>query len=263
MLTLLLAGSTMSFAAEPAPQVDDPTAKQVEQLATEAMAAYQGADYKRSYALFKQAYELRQVGALLYNMAKSQDKLGNVKETLELYRRYRDSTDADPSLMPKVATRIKALEAAERLARQSAEVARTPPDAEDTMAPMSHRAFSKAEMIARALRRRERIAAWTLFGVAIASGVVAVGVGSAALSVRSELLANAQLEATQDELAQRSRRYAAAADGMIGLAAASIVASGALLYLGYRQSPAPKRASLRPSIGPIENGVAVGLGGSF
>jgi tetratricopeptide (TPR) repeat protein len=219
------------------------------------MAAYQGADYKRSYALFKQAYELRQVGALLYNMGKSQDKLGNVKEALELYRRYRDSTDADANLIAKVTNRIKALEAAERLARQSAEAARTPPDSEDVIAPMSRRAFSKAEMVARARRRDERIAAWTLFGVAMASGAVAIGVGSTAQSVRAQLLANAQLEATQDELAQRSHRFGVAADGMIALAAASIVTSGVLLYLGYREVPGGKRASLRL--------VPIGLGGTF
>jgi hypothetical protein len=253
------------FAAEPTAPPEDQIAKQVEQIATEAMTAYQGADYKRSYALFKQAYELRQVGALLYNMAKSQDKLGSVKEALELYQRYRDSTDADPNLLPKVTTRINALEAAERLARQTAAAARTPPDNEDAIATMSHRALSKAEMIQRARRRSERIAAWTLFGVGIAGGAIAIGMGSAALSVRSQLLESAQLEATQDELAQRSRRYAAAADGMIALAAASLVASGVLFYFGYRESPPPKRVSIRlvPSFAPLVDGGAMGLGGVF
>ena len=61
-----------------------------------------GADYNRAVELLTRAYEIRQVPALLYNLAKAYDKLGDVEHAYDTYRRYADSADADPKLKAQV-----------------------------------------------------------------------------------------------------------------------------------------------------------------
>ena len=83
---------------------------QVERLAADAVSAYKVADYNRAVELLSRAYEIRQVPALLYNMAKAYDKLGDVEHAYDAYRRYSDSADADPRLKSKADARLVVLE---------------------------------------------------------------------------------------------------------------------------------------------------------
>src|SRR6476660_2677301 len=83
---------------------------QVERLATEAVNAYRGADYNRAVELLNRAYEIRQVPALLYNLAKAYDKLGDVDHAWDAYRRYSDSADADPRMKAKADSRLVVLD---------------------------------------------------------------------------------------------------------------------------------------------------------
>src|SRR5689334_6949162 len=79
-------------------------------MATEAITAYKGADYNRAVELLTRAYEIRQVPALLYNLAKAYDKLGDVDKAYDAYRRYASSADADPKLKEKAESRLATLE---------------------------------------------------------------------------------------------------------------------------------------------------------
>src|SRR5689334_11838211 len=83
---------------------------QVERLAADAVNAYRGADYNRAVELLTRAYEIRQVPALLYNLAKAYDKLGDVDRAYDAYRRYSDSADAEPRLRNKADARLAVLE---------------------------------------------------------------------------------------------------------------------------------------------------------
>ena len=101
---------------------------QVERLASEAVNAYRGADYNRAVELLTRAYEIRQVPALLYNLAKAYDKLGDVDHACDAYRRYADSADADPKLKAKADARLVVLDEIRRkkaaaAARRRAEAA--------------------------------------------------------------------------------------------------------------------------------------------
>ena len=79
---------------------------QVERLAAEAVNAYKGADYKRAVELLQQAYEIRQVPALLYNLAKAYDKLGDIEHAYDSYRLLRRFGGADPKLKAKAEARL-------------------------------------------------------------------------------------------------------------------------------------------------------------
>src|SRR5438046_1293943 len=92
----------------------EPAAAQVERLAREASIAFRGADYQRAVELLERAYQIRQVANILYNIARSYDKLGQTDKAVEYYRRYADSSDADPKLKMKAEARLVAYEEAHR-----------------------------------------------------------------------------------------------------------------------------------------------------
>src|SRR5262245_2799000 len=89
-------------------------AAQVERLAKEAAIAFKGADYQRAVELLERAYQIRQVANILYNIARSYDKLGEVEKAIEHYRRYADSSDADPKLKAKAEARLQSYEESHR-----------------------------------------------------------------------------------------------------------------------------------------------------
>ena len=106
--------AVMVVAATPGRARAESAEAQVERLAAEAVNAYRVADYNRAVELLSRAYDIRQVPALLYNMAKAYDKLGDIDRACEIYRRYADSADADPRLKAKAEARLVILEDARR-----------------------------------------------------------------------------------------------------------------------------------------------------
>src|SRR5205814_1636461 len=56
------------------------------------------------------AYAIRPLPALLYNLAKAYDKLGEVDKAYDSYRKYVDSGEAEPKLEEKAKARMQVLE---------------------------------------------------------------------------------------------------------------------------------------------------------
>src|SRR4051794_31468707 len=100
---------------------------QVERLANDALLAYKGADYKRAVELLQRAYEIRQVPALLYNLAKAYDKLGALDHAYDAYRQSVASAASAPKLKVRAGARLVALEEAKRKKAAGARAAEPPP----------------------------------------------------------------------------------------------------------------------------------------
>src|ERR1700761_4052034 len=104
-----MVGLGVVLAATPAPARPESAESEVERLAADALNAYKGADYHRAVELLTRAYEIRQVPALLYNLAKAEDKLGDVERAADAYRRYAQSAGADPKLKARADARLVVL----------------------------------------------------------------------------------------------------------------------------------------------------------
>ncbi|HEX6837294.1 MAG TPA: hypothetical protein VF334_12010 [Polyangia bacterium] len=250
---------------------------QVERLAADAVNAYRGADYNRAVDLLTRAYELRQVPALLYNLAKAYDKLGDVDHAYDAYRRYSDSADAEPRLRAKADARLAVLEeirrkkkAAERAAEpkpQPAPVKPLAPPPQPAQLEPPKPAPPTPEQIRDRLkaerqheRRRDRYVALGLGVGAVAFAGVAVAFSVLALQAENQWSANyGGNEAIRRDLKDTSITRAAIADGFYAGTAVAAAVGAYFLYRGFRPEPTAPSLALVPALSPAGGGlVAVG-----
>ncbi|HEX6836063.1 MAG TPA: hypothetical protein VF334_05790, partial [Polyangia bacterium] len=163
---------------------------EVERLAAEAVNAYKGADYKRAVELLQRAYDIRQVPALIYNLAKAYDKLGDIDHAYDAYRKYADSAAADPKLKARAQARLALLTEAKRQKAAEARAVEAPPPVEKPPAvvePPKPPPPSPAELPARAHddfvrdRHRARLTTIIVGGATVAFAAVALGLSIDAL----------------------------------------------------------------------------------
>jgi tetratricopeptide (TPR) repeat protein len=237
---------------------------QVERLAAEAVNAYRGADYNRAIELLNKAYDIRQVPALLYNMAKAYDKLADLDHAADAYRRYVASLDPDPKLKAKAEARLSVIDelrrknvAAERAVESAprprpAPSVESPPPRVEAPSPPPSPPLSDAEQIRDRLRRerqRDRLRArWVALGLGlttVALGGTAIGLSANALSLQSQW----QLQYGGDEDARRALKNSALlraglADGFYAGTAVFAAITGYFLYRGFRGEPSAPSLAL-------------------
>ncbi len=247
---------------------------QVERLASEAVNAYRGADYNRAIELLQRAYEIRQVPALLYNMAKAYDKLGDIDHASESYRRYSNSADADPRLKAKADARLTVLEEARRrkaAAQRAVEPkpqpppppkpAVTPPPPAEVEPPLPPP--PTAEQIKEHLkqerqrdRRHDRYVALGLGAGAVAFAAVAVGLSADALQLQSQWSSQyGGDEAARRDLKNAAITRAAVADGFYAATAVTAGVAAYFLYRGFRPEPTAPSLALAPALSPAGGGL--------
>jgi hypothetical protein len=248
---------------------------QVERLASEAVNAYRGADYNRAVELLTRAYEIRQVPALLYNLAKAYDKLGDVDHAWDTYRRYADSADADPRLKAKSETRLAVLEEARRkkaASQRAMETKQPPTQPQPTQpapqpaqvepskpAPPTAAELAQQEKEKRAReRRRDRYIALGLGVGAVACAGVAIGLSVNALNLQSQWSSlyggdEAARRALKDTAIQR----AAIADGFYAATAVAVGVGAYFVYRGFRPERAAPSMAVVPALSPAGGALVV------
>jgi tetratricopeptide (TPR) repeat protein len=249
----------------------------VRKLVKDAGRAYQAGKYGEAAAMLKQAYESEPDPRLLYNIAKAEDQAGNLKEALDYYQRYVNSSEGTDSKLLKRSSQAidrlrglvakdeeeKRLQEAERqrveAEHQKAEAeARAAQERSAAEAAAARQAQQEAEARNRAIvegqittRSRRRVVAWTAGGL----GVAAVGAG-AYFGVTANNAYNqfhsAQTVTDKDTLANKTRNNALLAD--VGFAVgAALVATAVIVY--------PKGSEPQVALAPTLNGAV--LVGSF
>src|SRR5207253_9839208 len=113
LLVASVAASSRALAQEePPPAVPGQSPdEQAQRLADEAVEAYRASSYDQAVKLFKQAYGLRADPAILYNLAKCFDKMGQPADALEYYRRYLVAEGTDPKLRARAEEKVAQLAA--------------------------------------------------------------------------------------------------------------------------------------------------------
>jgi tetratricopeptide (TPR) repeat protein len=245
----------------------------VRRLVKDAERAYQGGKYLEAVAMLKQAYESQPDPRLLYNIAKAEDQAGNLKEALDYYQRYVNSSEGtDPKLLKRSSQamdRVRSLLAKddEERRRQEAERQRVEAEHQEAQADAraaqerataeaaaARRAQEEAEAQNRAnveaqigTRSRRRVVAWSAGGL----GVAAVGAG-AYFGVTANNAYNqfhsAQTIPDKDTLVNKTRTNALLAD--VGFAVgAALVVTAVIVY--------PKGSEPRIALAPMPNGAAL------
>jgi tetratricopeptide (TPR) repeat protein len=223
---------------------------EVERLANDAVNAYKGADYKRAVELLQKAYEIRQVPALLYNMAKAYDKLGDVEHAYDTYRLYADSAAAEPKLKAKAELRVAALAELRRKKKAEEKANETPPppqpqqqqaqqqnapppvNLEPTLqpppTPEEQRAHAHDEFVQG--KKRDRLITIVLGGATVAFAAVAIGLSADALMRENKYHASTSPD-DKSRLESEAKLRANVADGFwVGTA----VAAGVTGYFAWR-----------------------------
>ena len=259
---------------------------QVERLAKEASEAYRAGNYEHAVELLGQAYQIQPLSAILYNVAKGFEKLGDTEHAIMGYQRYIEAEDADPTLKAKAEARLAALkkggakagaaakphpkdssdseekadaeagesEGSEHEERHHSEVSELRP-------PSSPKAPPKVVLDPRQLKRRhrERVAAVTLITLGGAALASAVGLSVEALN-QFNLFRGTNDQFAQMDFRASAQTYALAADTLYVAGGAAVVASAVLFYFGYHNSET-KPLTLAPLLSP--GGLGISVGGHF
>ena len=239
------------------------------------------ADYEKALEHFTRSHELSKKPALLFNMARCQELLGEHEKAIDLYDRFlkHDPPQADlvrervanlTRLVEKKKLKADAdkLKAEEQAAKAGAQKA--PDKAPASTVPEPRPAPPTAPQpkpvaTASGSPRPQRIAGWALVGVGAASLITGVALGALAAEKAIEL---------EDLNAGGVTEFARVVDdedagrGLQTWQIAALAAGGALaavgavlLILDYRKPGAERSAWLTPTVGP--GGAAVTAGVRF
>ena len=239
---------------------------EVERLAAEAVNAYKGADYKRAVELLQQAYEIRQVPALLYNLAKAYDKLGDIDRAYDSYRLYADSAAADPKLKARAEARVALLAEAKRKKAAEARAVAAPPPVETRPpapveppkppppSPEALRAQAHDDFVRD--RKRSRLILIVAGGATVAFAAVALGLSVDALALEHRY-DRTTLPDDKSRLKSDAVVRAGVADGFWCAAAVGAAVSGYYAYRSFRHERAAPAVALVPVASPAGGGLAV------
>ena len=238
--------------------------QQVERLAAEAVNAYKGADYKRAVELLQRAYDIRQVPALLYNMAKAYDKLGDIDHAYDSYRQYANSAAADPKLKARAEARLALLTEEKRQKAAEQRAVETPPPVVEKPPPVVEAPRppepTPEERQARAHddylrdRHRARVTTIVLGGATAAFAAVALGLSVDALG-KEHLFAGTTDPDAKARYKSDAVVRGAVADGFWCAAAVGAAVTGYYLYRSFRHERPPSVA-FAPLVAPSAGGLA-------
>lgn len=257
---LLLAGAVHAEKVNP-----------VEKLAADAAAAYRAGDFQRAVTLLERAYKIQPLPALLYNLAKAYEKLGDGETAGELYAKYASSDDADPKLRAKAESKVASLKSeprprpSERPPERTKPPAEPPPPARVETAPPKPATPAPPPPDPEAARRKEAERGRTRDrGIAIGLGAVgvaalasAIGLSVNALSLQNQFDAST-LETQKRDLRDSAKTQALAADVLYAGAAACVGVGAYFLWRGLRPIPSGKVAYVAPWASPTGGGLTAG-----
>src|SRR5262249_28807207 len=124
-LTIAVAAALIAHSAEGAAQTEGGgSAEQPDfaKLVSQGLELYQAAKYEEAIASFRAAVAIKPDPKLLYNIARSYEKLGRVDESIDAYQKFVDSPGTTAQERAKGLEQIKALRN-EKTAREAAKQA--------------------------------------------------------------------------------------------------------------------------------------------
>jgi tetratricopeptide (TPR) repeat protein len=257
LLFCLFAGllPAAALGQEPPPS-GTPADETAQRLSDEGLEAYRAGKYETAARLYKQAFQVRGDPALLYNLARTYEKMGKPSLALEYYRRYLVAEGTDPKLRARAEERVSNLSSA----------AAPPPAQTQAMTPSAASPPPQEkdrEKEKKPLNPGSKLlwAGVGLGAVGVAGLAVGIGLYGAAASAYGEFGATND---EMDKVAARDRAQRFAVGSAVGYAVGgALVASGAaLIGVGLYKLRGERKAS-RVMILPLPGGAAASLAGAF
>ncbi len=247
-----------------------PKVTPVEKLAAEAAGAYRAGDFAKAAELLERAYQIEPLSAILYNLAKAYEKLGQSEKAADRYARYAAAADADPKLKAKAEAHAASLRGAkepkpvmgENVPPPTTPTTNAPPPPATVEAPPPPPPapppppVDERQVAWKHTLRRDRAAA---IGFAITATVglaIAVGLSANALSLHNQFSASLD-EDKKRSLEDSAKSQAIGADIMYAFTVAAAAGSVVFFYLYFRakRSPPPSQAFV-PLLAPGRAGLA-------
>jgi tetratricopeptide (TPR) repeat protein len=216
----------------PASDVWAQQAETFEAVIARAAAKYEAKDYAGAIEEFKRAYEIKQVSNLLYNIARTYEKMGKFEEALEYYDRFVNEPEVSVEARTDALARLKALR--EVVALRKAE-AQERAKAEEAKRQAEEEARKKAEEEARKKAeeeaRKKAEAAKPRPEADYTMSYIFLGAGGAALigSGVFAFLASGSHADFEDATTLEARRDAASSGKTQSLVADSLLGVGVVL----------------------------------
>ena len=245
----------------------------VEVLSAEGVEAYKGGRYREALARFKAALALQPVANLLFNIARTHEKLDETAEAITYYERFERAPDADPAARTTARARVRELRE-ELLAKQAANTGTgtgTMQTGTGTGTPSSDPTTLGLGATAQP-DHPMRTAGWVLVGAGGAVVVTGAVLGGLALGAQSEFEDTTQL-ASKRSFSDDAKSYALASDVTLGVGIAALGAGVVLVILDATSGQGASTAteypaggssstatwSVLPTAGPDGAGVSAGV----
>lgn len=218
-------------------ELDQATLDKAETLFFSALANYRGGRFEQAAVEFQKAYVLTRHRDLLFNVARSREKLGDQEGAVEWYRAYLSTGPADQTA---VIHRIRQLGGDPTPARSAPDVAGIAPQERPVV------------------RRGAGPWPWVSLGVGVAAAGVGVALGLSALDDASEARGSA-VRSEVSTLKDSAESGALIADMAFGVSAVAIGTAVALWWLADEKAGAAGRVQ----VGLTEGGAQLGWGAHF
>ena len=203
LVVAVVSMSTLPVSAQQSGALTSEQQKRSDALVKEAVESYGERRYEEAIELFKQAYEIQQEPELLYNIARSYERLSDNEKAVEWYRRFLEVPGTTGELRTRARANIAALQR-EIDAMKTAEADKAEQGASDEPMEATEGADAKVETVSpsatasrqdknvpndkkdKKLRRPFRIAGWSTAGVGAAALVTGGIFGGLALSAKKD-----------------------------------------------------------------------------
>ena len=235
-------------------------AETFEVVIARAQERYGAEDYEGAIEDFKRAYEIKKVSNLLYNIARTYEKLGKFEEALTYYERFVNEPEVAVEARTDAIARLKALREVVALRREEAEAKRKAEEEAKRAAEEAARRDEEERKRAEAAKPKpepDRTMSYVFLG---AGGVALVGSGVFAF-LASSAHADFEEAGTLDDrraAASSGETYSLAADGMLVLGV-TLAAVGVVFFVIAEPEEGAAGTTLRvmPAVGA--DGAAVRL----
>jgi tetratricopeptide (TPR) repeat protein len=224
-------------------------------LTQKAAKAYADEDYKRALTLFEQAYELKQVPNLRYNMGRIEEKRGRFNESIAHYETFVGLAGVDIKARKDALDRLSTLREVVALRDKGEAVDEAKVDAESEDRKLA--AANRAQNDKSARIERDYTLTYITLGLALASYGTSGYFALQARQANSDF-DDATTRAARREAASSGQTSSIVADSMLGLGA---VMTGLSIYFFLSPSETETRPDqtameLSPQIGPDGAGMS-------